>query len=131
MKTISEFRKETSEHTMAIRELCKQELTAMRDDFCKNEFVNLHVPNNPTGEYFCEYNIISSVVRVNGGDSLYTVRAVRHYLDENEWTVIGFQEETKICEEMCVGLTQKQITDLLSCDTIRQVSCRIRDIKYA
>lgn len=102
MKTISEFRKETSEHTMAIRELCKQELTAMRDDFCKNEFVNLFVPNSPTGEYFCEYNVLTSVSKVNGGDSLYTVRAVRHYLDENEWTVIGFQEETKICEEMCV-----------------------------
>lgn len=102
MKTIAEFRKETSEHTMAIRELCKEELTAMRDDFCKNEFVNLFVPNSPTGEYFCEYNVISSVVRVNGGDALYTVRAVRHYLDENEWTVIGFQEETKMYEEMCV-----------------------------
>ena len=38
MKSIAEFKKETSEHTMAIRELCKQELTAMRDDFCKNEF---------------------------------------------------------------------------------------------
>lgn len=102
MKTILEFRKETSEHTMAIRELCKQELTAMRDDFCKNEFVNLFVPKRPTGEYFCEYNVITSVVKVNGGDSLYTVRAVRHYLDENEWTIIGFREETKMCEEMCV-----------------------------
>ena len=101
MKTISEFRKETSEHTPAIRTLCKEELTAMRDDFCKIEFVNLFVPNSPTGEYICEYNVISSVVKVNGGDSLYTVRAVRHYLDENEWTVIGFREETKICEEMC------------------------------
>lgn len=102
MKTILEFRKETSEHTMAIRTLCKEELTAMRDDFCKNEFVNLFVPKRPTGEYFCEYNVISSVVRVNGGDSLYTVRAVRHYLDENEWTVIGYHEGTGICEEMCV-----------------------------
>lgn len=102
MKTIAEFKKETSEYITAIRSLCKEELTAMRDDFCKNEFVNLFVPNSPTGEYFCEYNVISSVVRVNGGDSLYTVRAVRHYLDENEWTVIGFQEETKNCEEMCV-----------------------------
>lgn len=102
MKTISEFRKETSEHTMAIRTLCKEELTAMRDDFCRNEFVNLFVPNSPTGEYFCEYNVITSVSKVNDGDSLYTVRAVRHYLDENEWTVIGFQEETKICEEICV-----------------------------
>lgn len=104
MKSIAEFRKETSEHTMAIRELCKQELTAMRDGFCKNEFVNLLVPNKPTDEqeYFCEYNVNSSVVKVNGGDALYTVRAVRHYLDENEWTVIGFQEETKIYEEMCV-----------------------------
>ena len=33
MKTIKEFKKETSEHIIAIRELCKQELTAMRDDF--------------------------------------------------------------------------------------------------
>jgi hypothetical protein len=102
MKTISEFKKETSEYITAIRALCKEELTAMRDDFCKNEFVNLLVPNRPTDEYSCVYNVISSVVKVNGGDSLYTVQAVRHYLDENEWTVIGFQEETKNCEEMCV-----------------------------
>ena len=102
MKTIAEFKKETSEHTMAIRTLCKEELTAMRDDFCKNEFVNLLVPNKPTDEYSCIYNVISCVVKVNGGDSLYTVQAVRYYLDENEWTVIGFQEETKMYEEMCV-----------------------------
>lgn len=102
MKTIAEFRKETSEHTMAIRTLCMEELTAMRDAFCKNEFVNLLVPNSPTGEYFCEYNVITTVVKVNGGDSLYTVKAVRHYLDENEWTVIGLHEANKICEEMCV-----------------------------
>ena len=102
MKTIAEFRKETSEHTMAIRELCKQELTAMRDNFCKNEFVNLLVPNRPTDDYSCIYNVISSVVKVNGGDSLYTVQAVRHYLDENEWTVIGYNEGTGIYEEICV-----------------------------
>ena len=102
MKTIAEFYKEIAVHHDAIRQICKQELTAMRDDFCKNEFVNLLVPNSPTGEYFCEYNVISSVVRINGGDALFTVRAVRHYLDENEWTVIGYHEGTGICEEICV-----------------------------
>ena len=101
MKTIEEFKKETFEHIMAIRELCKQELTAIRDDFCKNEFVNLFVPNKPTSKYFCEYSVLTSGVKINGGHSLYKVRAVRYYFEENEWTVVGY-EETGIYEEICI-----------------------------
>jgi hypothetical protein len=110
MKSIAEFKKETSEHTMVIRELCKQELTAMKNSFCKNEFVNLLVPKRPTDEYYFEYNVFPTTFWIAFGDGGYRVCAVRHYIYEDEWTLM-VKSQNGTYDEVCAS--QLKASDLI------------------
>ena len=87
MKQSSEFYKEIAVHHDAIRQICKNELTAMKDAFCKHEYVELFVSNHPDGETYFEYKNLCNFIATSDGSG-HKVCAVRYYINEEEWAVV-------------------------------------------
>ena len=99
MKTLKEFTEDINMHNddvSIMRLLCRCELKAMKNAFCKHQDVS--VVDNGHFPHF-EYQVRNIDFRING----CLVVAVRYYADENEWTlIIGEVEKGHIVDEICV-----------------------------
>ena len=82
-----------------MRMLCRCELRAMKNEFCKHNDVKM--VQNGNFPHF-EYQIQTIGFKINK----CMVVAVRYYADENEWTlVIGEVDRNHITREICVNNT--------------------------
>lgn len=109
MKTSSEFYKEISIHHDAIRQICKNELTAMKEPFCKHECVELIVSNHPDGESYFEYKNLCNFIATSDGDG-HKVCAIRHYIYEDEWTLM-VKSQNGTYDEVCAS--QLKASDMI------------------
>jgi hypothetical protein len=102
MKTLKEFTEDINMHNddvSIMRLLCRCELKAMKNAFCKHQDVS--VVDNGQFPHF-EYQVRNIDFRING----CLVVAVRYYADENEWAlIIGEVKHGHIVDEICVNDT--------------------------
>lgn len=100
MKTLKEFTEYinmVNDDVAIMRMLCRCELRAMKNDFCKHKDVK--VVDNGYFPHF-EYQIQTIDFRINK----CMVVDVRYYADENEWTlIIGDIDRGHISTEVCVN----------------------------
>ena len=100
MKTLKEFTEYinmVNDDVAIMRMLCRCELRAMKNDFCKHKDVK--VVDNGYFPHF-EYQIQTIDFRINK----CMVVDVRYYADENEWTlIIGEIDREHISTEVCVN----------------------------
>ena len=112
MKTLLEFTKDIQMHSddvSIMRILCRCELTAMKNAFCKH--IDVKVVNNECFPYF-EYQIRTIDFKINK----CMVVDVRYYADENEWTlIIGEIDREHISTEVCVNdINIEQMVELIT-----------------
>jgi hypothetical protein len=102
MKTLKEFTEYinmVNDDVAIMRMLCRCELRAMKNDFCKHKDVKM--VQNGHFPYF-EYQIQTIDFRINK----CMVVAVRYYADENKWTlIIGEVDRNHISREICANDT--------------------------
>ena len=100
MKTLKEFTEYinmVNDDVAIMRMLCRSELRAMKNDFCKH--IDVKVVENECFPYF-EYQIRTIDLKINN----CMVVDVRYYADENEWTlIIGEVDRYHISSEVCVN----------------------------
>ena len=83
------------------KRLCKEELKAMSEHFCKHKEVELK--HEPDCYPYFEYKLGSKLLINRGIDALYNVIAVRYYADEDEWTVMtAYIKDLDYMDELCV-----------------------------
>lgn len=87
MKASEEFYNKIAEHHDAIRQICKDELSAMKEPFYKHDRVELLVSSRPDGESYFEYKNLCNFIVTSDGSG-HKVCAVRYYINEEEWTVV-------------------------------------------
>ena len=111
MKASVEFYNKIAEHHDAIRQICKNELIAMKDAFCKHEYVDLHSRRQPGDETYFEYRVVGGLF-VDAGYGGAQVLAVRYYVVEDEWTVVLMNHDgTAIMDELTID--QLNIAELI------------------
>lgn len=112
MKTLLEFTKDIQMHSDDIsimRVLCRCELTAMKNAFCKHK--DIKMVQNGYFPHF-EYQIQTIDFKINN----CMVVDVRYYADENEWTlIIGEVDREHISTEVCVNdINIEQMVELIT-----------------
>lgn len=85
------------------KQLCKEELKAMSEDFCKHKEVELKYESQNCEYPYFEYTLGSNLFINRGFNSMYKVCSVRYYADENEWTVMTtYTNDLDYIDELCV-----------------------------
>lgn len=102
MRTLLDFSQEIVNLTSAIRKQCKDELTAMREAYCKHKYIEL-IESDHEYPYFQHWTR-NDDFKINTGNSVCDVCAVRYYPDEDEWclmlkTLDGYHIEDEVCVE--------------------------------
>lgn len=111
MKASVEFYNKIAVHHDAIKQICKNEMTAMKDAFCKHEYVDLHSRRQPGDETYFEYRVVGGLF-VDAGYGGAQVLAVRYYVVEDEWTVVLMNHDgTAIMDEFTID--QLNIAELI------------------
>lgn len=103
-KPLSDLLKEISEHIGAIKNLCMDELTAMKYDFCHHAGVHLK-RDNCVVTYF-EYHIQNNMLWVSG----HMVTAIRYYAYDDEWILATQSQDGEEMDEICaadIGIEEK------------------------
>lgn len=102
MKASAEFYNKIAVHHDAIRQICKDELSAMKEPFYKHERVELHSRNHPGDETYFEYKNLCNYIVTSGGSG-HKVCAVRYYINEEEWTVVVANDDgAGVWDVLCV-----------------------------
>jgi hypothetical protein len=112
MKTLKEFTEYinmVNDDVAIMRMLCRCELRAMKNDFCKH--IDVKVVQNGYFPYF-EYQIQTIDFKINN----CMVVDVRYYADENKWTlIIGEIDREHIYTEVCVNdINIEQMVELIT-----------------
>lgn len=94
-KPLSNFLKEISEHIGSIKNLCMDELTAMKYDFCHH--AGVHLKQN-IDTYF-EYHIQNNMLWVSG----HMATAIRYYAYEDEWILATQNQDGEEMDEICAA----------------------------
>lgn len=107
MKASAEFYNKIAVHHDAIKKICKDELTAMKEPFCKHEYVNMKTHSlHPIGterlDKHFEHRVFTNGFWILQSGAAYMVTAVRHYIYEDEWSVVVRNEEGTVCDEISV-----------------------------
>lgn len=89
MKTLTEFFDDLKILTEAIRLLCKQELSAMKEHFCKSNLVKAYNRKSFDRTYtYYEYHLNIDNFKIKSNKERYSAIAVRYYDDKDIWTII-------------------------------------------
>ena len=82
------------------QQLCKEELKAMSEHFCKHKEVELKYDD--CYPYF-EYKLGENLLINRGFNSMYKICTVRYYADEDEWTIMtAYIKDLDFIDELCV-----------------------------